>query len=89
MASFFSKILSAFGSGQSSDAPQKTAQVEPHAHVEYLIFETPSKEGGQFRLAGCIEKTAGAELLAQEFVRVADLSSIDELYEEYRRGAEC
>lgn len=57
MASFFSKILSAFGSGQpSSDAPQKTAQAEPHAHGDYLIYATPIKEGGQFRLAGRIEK---------------------------------
>lgn len=57
MASFFSKILSAFGSGQpSSDAPQKVAQAEPHAHGDYLIYATPIKEGGQFRLAGRIEK---------------------------------
>ncbi|MBW9077634.1 transcriptional activator HlyU [Agrobacterium pusense] len=82
MASFFSKILSAFGSGQpSSDAPQKTAQAEPHAHGDYVIYATPIKEGGQFRLAGRIEKKAGDEVLVHEFVRADVFTSLDDAVE--------
>ncbi|NWJ22842.1 HlyU family transcriptional regulator [Rhizobium sp. RM] len=81
MASFFSKILSAFGSGQPSDAPQKVAQVEPHAHGEYLIYPTPIKEGGQFRLAGRIEKKVGDETLVHDFVRADVFTSMDDAVE--------
>ncbi|MDS7596746.1 HlyU family transcriptional regulator [Agrobacterium tumefaciens] len=81
MASFFSKILSIFGSSQSSEAPQKTAKAEPHAHGEYLIYATPIKEGGQFRLAGRIEKTVGDETLVHEFVRADVFTSMDDAVE--------
>ncbi|HCV70751.1 HlyU family transcriptional regulator [Agrobacterium tumefaciens] len=81
MASFFSKILSAFGSGQSADAPQKVAQSEPHVHGDYLIYATPLKEGGQFRLAGRIEKKDGEETLVHEFVRADVFTSMDDAVE--------
>lgn len=81
MASFFSKILSAFGSGQPSDAPQKAVQAEPHAHGEYLIYPAPIKEGGQFRLAGRIEKKVGDEVLVHEFIRADVFTSMDDAVE--------
>ncbi|MBB3945865.1 hypothetical protein GGQ73_001800 [Rhizobium skierniewicense] len=69
MASFFSKLFSAFGSSPSDDAQKKTEPSEGHPYKDFIICATPMKEGGQFRLAGRIEKTVGDETLVHEFVR--------------------
>jgi hypothetical protein len=78
MASFFSKILSAFGSGQQGAAQEKAPQSEPQSHGEYLIHATPMKEGGQYRLAGRIEKQVDGETLVHNFVRADLFTSLDE-----------
>ena len=80
MASFFSKLFSGFGSGQS-DAPKKAGTSEPHQHGEYTIYPTPMKEGAQYRLAGRIEKTVGDEVLVHEFVRADVFTSMDDAVE--------
>lgn len=81
MASFFSKILSAFGSSASDDAPKKAETSEPHAYKDCVIYATPMKEGGQYRLAGRIEKKVGEETLAHEFVRADVFTSLDDAVE--------
>ena len=81
MASFFSKLFSAFGSSQSADGPQKTEASEAHPHGDCLIYATPMKEGGQYRLAGRIEKKVGDETLVHEFVRADMFSSLEDANE--------
>ncbi|MES5101055.1 HlyU family transcriptional regulator [Agrobacterium sp. BA1120] len=81
MASFFSKLFSAFGSGQSDAAPTKTESAEAHPYKDCLIYATPLKEGGQYRLAGRIEKKVGEETLAHEFVRADVFTSLDDAVE--------
>ncbi len=78
MASFFSKL---FGSGQSSDAPKKAETSEPHQHGDFTIYATPLKEGGQYRLAGRIEKKVGEETLVHDFVRADVFTSLDDAVE--------
>ncbi|NTJ42060.1 transcriptional activator HlyU [Agrobacterium larrymoorei] len=81
MASFFAKLFSAFGSGQSEQTPQKTEAAQAHPYGDCLIYPTPMKEGGQYRLAGRIEKKAGDEVLVHEFVRADMFSSLDDAVE--------
>ncbi len=81
MASFFTKLFSAFGSGQSEQPLQKTEAAQAHPYGDCLIYPTPMKEGGQYRLAGRIEKKAGDEVLVHEFVRADMFSSLDDAVE--------
>ncbi|KQO80202.1 HlyU family transcriptional regulator [Rhizobium sp. Leaf262] len=81
MASFFSKILSAFGSSSPSDAPKQAETSEAHAYKDCTIYATPLKEGGQYRLAGRIEKTVGEETFTHEFVRADVFTSLDDAVE--------
>jgi hypothetical protein len=64
--SFLRKL---FGGGQSSTAPAAETAVE---HKGYAIFAAPMSEGGQFRVAGRIEKEVGGGLKTHKFIR-ADL----------------
>lgn len=81
MASFFSKLLSAFGSSPSADAATKAETSEAHPYKDCVIYATPLKEGGQYRLAGRIEKKVGEETLAHEFVRADVFTSLDDAVE--------
>lgn len=81
MASFFSKIFSAFGSGQSGSAATAAPQSEPQTHGEYLIHATPIREGSQYRMAGRIEKQENGETLVHNFVRADVFTSLDDAME--------
>ncbi|MDX3924771.1 MAG: HlyU family transcriptional regulator [Shinella sp.] len=73
MKSFFSKL---FGS-KGADAPSSSsssAGEESEAYNGLVLVATPMKEGGQFRLAGRIEKRDGDVVLTRTFIR-ADLFS--------------
>lgn len=80
MASIFSKIFSAFSSPQpkSPSTPETTV---PHSHGECVIYPTPIAEGGQYRLAGRIEKHSNGEVLVHEFVRADTFSNRDDAVE--------
>lgn len=80
MASFFSKIMSAFSGSPSKEsaAPEVTV---PHSHGECVIYPTPIAEGSQYRLAGRIEKPVNGEILVHEFVRADTFSSRDDAVE--------
>ena len=78
MASFFSKLFSAFGSSPSDDTPKKAETSEAHPYKDCVIYATPMKEGGQYRLAGRIEKKVGEEMLTHEFVRADVFTSLDD-----------
>ena len=68
MASFFSKL---FGGG----APEPAKPVEEtEAYNDLLLVAAPIGEGGQYRLAGRIEKQEGERVLVRSFIR-ADLFS--------------
>jgi len=70
MASFFSKL---FGRGGESAPPAKVAE-ETEAYNDLTLVAAPIAEGGQFRLAGRIEKRDGDRVLVRSFIR-ADLFS--------------
>lgn len=78
MASFFSKLFSAFGASPSDTAPKKAEASEGHPYKDCVIIATPVKEGGQYRLAGRIEKVVGDETLVKEFVRADMFSSLED-----------
>lgn len=80
MASFFSKLFSAFGSSTDA-APKKAESAEPHPYKDCVIIATPMKEGGQYRLAGRIEKNVGEETFVHEFVRADMFSSFEDAVE--------
>ena len=73
MASFFSKL---FGRGGDS-APAKPAE-ETEAYNDLLLVAAPIPEGGQFRLAGRIEKRDGERVLVRTFIRADLFSSRDD-----------
>ncbi len=81
MASFFSKLFSAFGSSPSDDSPKKAETSEGHPYKDCVIYATPLKEGSQYRLAGRIEKKVGEETLAHDFVRADVFTSLDDAVE--------
>ena len=68
MASFFSKL---FGRGGGSAAPAQVAE-DTEAYNDLTLVAAPIPEGGQFRLAGRIEKQDGERLMTRSFIR-ADL----------------
>lgn len=70
MASIFSKL---FGRGGGAQTPAKVAE-ETEAYNDLLLVAAPIAEGGQFRLAGRIEKQDGERVLTRAFIR-ADLFS--------------
>ena len=77
MASIFSSIFSMFsGGGKSADASS-----EPQLYGDCTIYAEPQKEGGQYRLAGRIEKTVGGEVLVRNFIRADMFGSSDDAIE--------
>ncbi len=73
MASFLSNILSVFsGGGKSSTEAAAGPSGEPQLYGDCTIYAEPQKEGGQYRLAGRIEKKVGEDVLVRKFIR-ADL----------------
>lgn len=86
MASFISKILSAF-SGGSADKPASGPSAPAQTHGDCTIHATPIREGNQYRLAGRIEKTVGDELLTRNFIRADIFPSPDDALEATFRKA--
>ena len=74
MASFFSKL---FGRGGGSATPAKVAE-ETEAYNDLLLVAAPLQEGGQYRLAGRIEKRDGDRVLVRSFIRADLFSSRDD-----------
>jgi len=74
MASLFSKL---FGRGGDSAAPAKIAE-ETEAYNDLTLVAAPIPEGGQFRLAGRIEKIDGEQVLIRTFIRADLFSSRDD-----------
>ena len=74
MASFFSKL---FGRGGGSDTPAKIAE-ETEAYNDLLLVAAPIPEGGQYRLAGRIEKQDGDRVMARTFIRADLFASRDD-----------
>lgn len=73
MASFFSKL---FGRGDAA-APAKVAE-ETEAYNDLLLVAAPIQEGGQYRLAGRIEKRDGDQVLIRSFIRADVFASRDD-----------
>ncbi|MGJ7038082.1 hypothetical protein J2Y63_001318 [Shinella sp. BE166] len=74
MASFFSKL---FGRGSDSAAPAKVAE-ETEAYNDLTLVAAPIPEGGQYRLAGRIEKRDGDRVFTRSFIRADLFSSRDD-----------
>ncbi|EYR82370.1 HlyU family transcriptional regulator [Shinella sp. 838] len=74
MASFFSKL---FGRGGDSATPAKIAE-ETEAYNDLTLVAAPIPEGGQYRLAGRIEKRDGDRVLTRSFIRADLFSSRDD-----------
>lgn len=74
MASFFSKL---FGRGGDSATPAKIAE-ETEAYNDLTLVAAPMPEGGQYRLAGRIEKRDGDRVLTRSFIRADLFSSRDD-----------
>jgi hypothetical protein len=74
MVSFFSKL---FGRGGDSAVPAKVAE-ETEPYNDLLLVAAPIQEGGQYRLAGRIEKRDGDRVLTRTFIRADLFSSRDD-----------
>lgn len=70
MASFFAKLFGFKG----DTGPAAPAEEEMEVYNGLHIVASPMKEGGQYRLAGRIEKRDGESVLTRSFIR-ADLFS--------------
>jgi hypothetical protein len=87
MASFLSNIFSIFSGGSKAPAAE-TSNAEPQAYGDCLIHATPIREGGQYRLAGRIEKEVNGEVLVRNFVRADVFTSMDDAVEYTIRKAQ-
>lgn len=74
MASFFSKL---FGRGGDTATPAKVAE-KTEAYNDLTLVAAPIQEGGQYRLAGRIEKRDGDRVLTRSFIRADLFSSRDD-----------
>ncbi|WP_018900129.1 HlyU family transcriptional regulator [Rhizobium sp. 2MFCol3.1] len=82
MASIFSSIFSMFSGGaKQPGAASSSAASDPQPYADCTIYAEPMKEGGQYRLAGRIEKTVGDEVLVRNFIRADMFSSTDDAIE--------
>ena len=75
MASFFSKL---FGRGGDQASSTSAPKEETEAYNDLLLVAAPIQEGGQFRLAGRIEKRDGERVLSRGFIRADLFSSRDD-----------
>jgi hypothetical protein len=76
MASIFSSLLSMFSGKDKPAAAAREAQPVPYN--DCMIYPAPMPEGGQFRLAGRIEKEVNGEILVRHIVRADMFSSVDD-----------
>jgi hypothetical protein len=82
MASIFSSILSVFSGGTKQPAAASAGvSSDPQPYADCTIYAAPQKEGGQYRLAGRIEKTVGEDVLVRNFIRADMFSSTDDAIE--------
>jgi hypothetical protein len=65
-----------FGGGQAEKAAPQVAPGEEYKG--FTIRATPMPVGGEFQLAGTIEKHVGGELKTYQFVRADRMSSRDD-----------
>lgn len=81
MASILSRILSIFtGSGSSAGVASAPA-AEPQVYQDCTIHALPQREGGQYRLAGRIEKIVDGNVLERNFIRADVFTSLDDALE--------
>jgi hypothetical protein len=81
MASIFSSIFSMFSGGAKPAGTAAGVAAEPLLYGDCTIYAEPQKEGGQYRLAGRIEKTVGEDVLVRNFIRADMFSSSDDAIE--------
>ncbi|MBN9983750.1 transcriptional activator HlyU [Rhizobium leguminosarum bv. viciae] len=81
MASFISNIFSMFSGGGKPASEAAGPSGEPQLYGDCTIYAEPRKEGGQYRLAGRIEKKVGDEVLVRNFIRADLFSSSDDAIE--------
>jgi hypothetical protein len=81
MASIFSSIFSMFSGGAKPADTAAGVAAEPQLYGDCTIYAEPQKEGGQYRLAGRIEKTVGEDVLVRNFIRADMFSSSDDAIE--------
>jgi hypothetical protein len=71
-----SRILSMFTGGSSSAAQAPAA--DPQTYKDCQIHAAPLSEGGQYRLAGRIEREVDGRLLERSFIRADVFTSRDD-----------
>jgi hypothetical protein len=81
MASFISNIFSMFSGGGKPASEAVGPSGEPQLYGDCTIYAEPRKEGGQYRLAGRIEKKVGDEVLVRNFIRADLFTSSDDAIE--------
>ncbi|MGO8183306.1 HlyU family transcriptional regulator [Rhizobium leguminosarum] len=81
MASFISNIFSMFSGGGKPASEAAGPSGEAQLYGDCTIYAEPRKEGGQYRLAGRIEKKVGDEVLVRNFIRADLFSSSDDALE--------
>jgi hypothetical protein len=74
--SFLKKL---FGGGSASTAPAGDKVLGEESYKGHLIKAIEMKAGGEYQLAGTIEKDVGGELKTYRFIRADKMSSLDDL----------
>lgn len=74
MAGFLSKLFGLGGGDKSAEPASGGGKGRMERIGDYAVYATPMKEGGQWRLAGRIEKEAPEGVMVRKFIR-ADLFS--------------
>ncbi|MEA3534897.1 HlyU family transcriptional regulator [Rhizobium sp. CC-YZS058] len=78
MASFFSRLFSRSGTGDTTDT---AAAGSTERYGDCLIRAAPMKEASQYRLAGAIEKEVDGALRVRSFIRADLFASLDDATE--------
>ena len=84
--SILSRILSIFTGGPSGATQAPAA--DPQPYKDCLIHAAPIAEGGQYRLAGRIERDVEGRRLERSFIRADVFSSRDDAIEGAFRKAQ-
>ena len=76
--SFFSKL---FGRSGAQTPAKEAASKETGSldHKGFTIRAIPIKDGGQFRVAGTVEKVVGGDTKVHRFVRADQSPNLDEI----------